>query len=74
MPGPPGNLTLIGIGASGKPSRFVLEEHAANAVLDEAKIDEWAKKNAPKFGYIHDVELSGHQMELDQLKNNFPSQ
>ena len=65
----PGNLKLIGIGAYGMPSRFVVEEYAANIALDEAKVDEWAKKNAPKFVYIHDVELSGHQMELDHLKN-----
>jgi hypothetical protein len=69
VPQPPGNLTLIGIGAYGKPSRFVVDDYAANIALDEAKVDEWAKKNAPKFVYIHDVELSGHQMELDHLKN-----
>ncbi len=69
MPQAPANLTLIGIGAYGKPSRFVVEDYAANIALDEGKADEWAKKNAPKFVYIHDVELSGHQMELDHLKN-----
>lgn len=66
---PPEKLTLIGIGAYGKPSRFVVEEYSANSALNEAKVDEWAKKNVPKFVYIHDVELSGHQMELDHLKN-----
>ena len=65
----PGNLKLIGIGAYGTPSRFVVEEYAANIALDEAKVDGWAKENTPKFVYIHDVELSGHQMELDHLKN-----
>lgn len=65
----PEKLKLIGISAYGRPSRFVVEEYAANIALDEAKVDEWAKKNAPKFVYIHDVELSGHQMELDHLRN-----
>ena len=69
MPQAPANLTLIGIGAYGKPSRFVVEDYAANIALDEGKADEWAKKNAPKFVYIHDVELSGHQMVFDHLKN-----
>ena len=65
----PAKLMLIGIGVYGKPSRFVVEEHAAQIALDDAKVDEWAKKSAPKFVYIHDVELSGHQMELDNLRN-----
>lgn len=68
-PQAPESLTLIGIGAYGKPSRFLVEEYLASAALDQAKVDEWAKRNAPKFVFIHDVELSGHQMELDHLKN-----
>ncbi len=67
MPQAPAQLTLIGIGAYGKPSRFVVEEDAANIALDEAKVDEWGKKNAPKFVYIHDVELTGNTIELDHL-------
>lgn len=65
----PAQLMLIGIGAYGVAPRFVVEEPAARSVLAEAKVDEWGKKNVPKFVYIHDVELSGHQMELDQLNN-----
>ena len=63
----PAKLTLIGIGAYGKPSRFVVEEYAPNTALDEAKVDEWAKENAPTFVYIHDVELTGNTIELDHL-------
>lgn len=63
----PAQLTLIGIGTYGKSSRFVVEEDAANIALDEAKVDEWGKKNAPKFVYIHDVELTGNTIELDHL-------
>jgi len=65
----PAQLTLIGIGAFGIPPQFLVEEPAAQSVLVAAKVDEWGKKNTPKFVYIHDVELSGHQMELDQLRN-----
>ena len=65
----PWNLKLIGIGAYGTPSRFVVEECAANIALDEAKANEWAKRDVPKFVYIRGVELSGHQMELDHFKN-----
>ncbi len=65
----PKSLVLIGIGAYGSTqSRFVVEESAAKMVLDEQKMNEWVKKYAPKFVFIHDVELSGHQIELDQLK------
>ena len=35
--------------------------------LDTEKIEEWAKENLPKFVYIRDYELSGTQIELDQL-------
>jgi hypothetical protein len=65
---PPENLTLIGLGDYGRPSRFVIEDYSENITLDAAKVDEWAKKNAPKFVYIHDVELAGHQMDLQHLK------
>lgn len=67
MPQAPAQLTLIGIGTYGMPSRFVVEEDAAHIALDEAKVDEWGKKNAPKFVYIHDVELTGNTIELDHL-------
>jgi len=67
MPQAPEELTLVGIGAYGKPSRFVVEEDAENIDLDEAKVDAWGKKNAPKFVYIHDVELTGNTIELDHL-------
>jgi hypothetical protein len=67
-PAAPDTLTLIGIGAYGRTSRFVVEEYAEDVLWDEAKVDEWAKENAPKFVYIHDVELSGHQIELDHLE------
>lgn len=62
----PAQLTVIGIGSYGKPSRFVVED-PANA-LDEAKVNDWGKKNAPKFIYIHDVELTGNTIELDHLQ------
>jgi hypothetical protein len=37
-------------------------------VLDKEKAEKWAKANAPKFVYIRDYEMSGAQVELDQLK------
>lgn len=36
--------------------------------LDETKASEWAKANVPKFVLIHDYEMTGTQIELDQLK------
>lgn len=35
--------------------------------LDTAKVDAWAKKNAPKFVLINDYGLSGTQIEINQL-------
>lgn len=40
----------------------------ADGVLDDEKASAWAKENVPKFVYIHDYEMSGAQVELDQLK------
>lgn len=38
------------------------------AALDETNASAWATVNVPKFVYIHDYEMSGAQVELDQLK------
>ena len=46
---------------------FQIESEDA-ARLDEKRVTEWAKKNVPKFVLIHDYEMSGAQIELDQLK------
>ena len=40
----------------------------AKDVLDEEKAKAWCKANVPKFVYIHDYDMSGTQIELDQLK------
>lgn len=37
-------------------------------ILDDDKAKAWAKANVPKFVYIRDYEMSGAQIELDQLK------
>lgn len=39
-----------------------------DGVLDDEKAKAWAKANVPKFVYIRDYEMSGAQIELDQLK------
>ncbi len=40
----------------------------AEGALDADKAKEWAKANTPKFVYIRDYDMSGNQIELDQLK------
>lgn len=40
-------------------------------VLDDAKATEWTKANVPKFVYIRDYDMSGAQVELDQLKQRW---
>lgn len=39
-----------------------------DGTIDEPKATAWAQANVPKFVYIHDYEMSGAQVELDQLK------
>lgn len=39
-----------------------------DGTLDESNATTWAQANVPKFVYIHDYEMSGAQVELDQLK------
>lgn len=36
--------------------------------LDDDQVTAWCKANVPKFVYIHDYDMSGTQIELDQLK------
>ena len=38
------------------------------SLLDDSKIQTWAKENLQKFVYIHDYEMSGSQIELDHLQ------
>jgi energy-coupling factor transporter ATP-binding protein EcfA2 len=64
----PKQLILVGLGSYGEPSSFVVEDADAINSLDAAKVNAWGKTNAPKFVYIHDVELTGNTIELDHLK------
>ena len=65
-PAPPAQLFLIGSRSySGGPTFFVSEEKSEK--LDPVKVDAWAKNHAPKLVYIHDYELTGAQIERDQL-------
>lgn len=36
--------------------------------LDSEKVTEWAKSNVPKFVYVHDYEMSGNSVELNELR------
>ncbi|ULB11835.1 AAA family ATPase [Cereibacter azotoformans] len=56
----------------GQPTTFKVHGFPDGA-LDETKATEWAKANVPKFVYIHDYEMSGAQVELDQLKQRLDS-
>lgn len=39
--------------------------------LDEDEAEKWVWENLPKFVYIHDYEMSGAQIELDQLRQRW---
>jgi len=51
----------------GHPTEFEVQGFPTG-FLDETKAVEWATKNVPKFVYIRDYEMSGAQVELDQLR------
>ena len=51
------------------PNFSVLGDHARD--FETAKVDAWAKKHAPKFVYIHDYELTGTRIELNQLAEQY---
>ena len=64
----PNTLTLYGIVYYNSPPSFYVEESVSvQERLDHECVDEWAKKNVPKFVYIHDYEMSGAQIELNVL-------
>lgn len=51
----------------GQPTGFKIHDFV-DGTLEAEKAVAWAKANVPKFVYIHDYEMSGAQVELDQLK------
>jgi hypothetical protein len=62
----PDELVLTGSRSYDTATTFVVSgEHPED--WDPTKVDAWAKKHAPKFIYIHDYEISGTQIELNQL-------
>lgn len=63
---PPSQLMLLGSRSYNAGPTFAVEgEHTED--FDEAKVDAWAKKHAPKLVLIQDYGLSGTQIELNQL-------
>ena len=57
---------------TGAPTFAVSGGHTEK--LDPTKVDAWAQKHVPKFVYIHDYELTGAQIELDQLATRYKQQ
>ena len=62
----PSELTLVASRGYNKGPTFVIEGRSSE-YFDTAKVDAWAKENAPKFVLIQDYGLSGTQIELDQF-------
>ncbi|MEN3793938.1 AAA family ATPase [Fulvimarina sp. MAC3] len=63
----PESATIVLYRSYGHQTGFKVHDFPAGA-LDEEKATEWAKANVPKFVYIHDYEMSGAQVELDELQ------
>lgn len=64
---PPSDVQIVIWRGYGEKTNFKIHDFA-DGVLDPVKAIAWAKANVPKFVYIHDYEMSGAQVELDQLK------
>ncbi len=63
----PKSLTLVGTGYYNANPHF-WPDGKRNDHLDQKRVNEWAISSLPKFVYIRDYEMSGSQMELDQLQ------
>jgi len=71
----PETLTLHGIGFYNDTPQFFIEKSSVQASLGDELVNSWAKKHVPNFVYIHDYEMSGAQIELNNLlarKNSTP--
>lgn len=68
----PSELTIIGSRTYNAGPSFAVEGELIQG-FDSAKIDAWAKKQAPKFVLILDYGLSGTQIELNQLADRCKS-
>lgn len=64
----PNNLILEGKSYYGATPQFFIG-NAEGLGLDNGLVNQWALKAVPKFVYIKEYEISGSQIELDQLKN-----
>jgi energy-coupling factor transporter ATP-binding protein EcfA2 len=62
----PEALTLLARRTYDAPTAFSFEQDTGTD-LDPAKVDAWFKESVPKFVYIRDYELSGAQVELNEL-------
>lgn len=62
----PEELILIGARSYSSGPTFSVEGDLAKQ-FDEARVDVWAKKHAPKFVLVQDYGLIGAQIELNQL-------
>jgi len=66
---PPGKLTLLGVGYYNYVPTYYIDDidETSEYLLDNYKLQQWARENVPKFVYIHDYEMSGAQIELNDL-------
>lgn len=64
----PTKLKLYGTKAYGYLTSFSVDlSEDDEDDLDDDKLQQWAKENIPKFVFIHDYEMSGAQVDLNQL-------
>jgi hypothetical protein len=64
----PKSLILEGKSYYGAPPHFFIG-NVEDLGLDSGLVNQWALNSVPKFVYIKEYEISGSQIELDQLKH-----
>ena len=68
----PKSVRIVAWRCYGSATQFKVHDFE-ESVLDDELAEQWAKENIPKFVYIHDYEMSGAQVELDQLQQRLNS-
>lgn len=66
----PREIVLQAVRRYGEETEYSLQSYDKKSLAAEA-LPEWAKRHVPKFVYINDYEMSGAQIELNELKSRW---
>ena len=66
----PREIVLQAVRRYGEETEYSLQSYDTKSLAAGA-LPEWAKRHVPKFVYINDYEMSGAQVELNELKSRW---